>query len=114
MPKGNIHKKLGERAQKALDESVEAARTGQQKESVLRARLEFHSVDSEAGSYIGRPPARAREVAPVGPLPTGDEGQRGGSSFFRTGRVKGGQSEEGQVGSPDQLTSLPSCEAGGS
>ncbi len=54
MLKGNIHKELKERAQRALDESVEAAKVEQQRLDTLRARLEFHSFDSEAGSYRGR------------------------------------------------------------
>ncbi len=75
MLKGTIHEELGERAQRALDESVEAACTDQQKLDAIRARLEFHSIGSEAGSYIGRPPARAREAVPKGPPPPGEGGQ---------------------------------------
>ncbi len=47
--KGNIHEELKERAQRALDESVEAAKVGQQRLDTFRVRLEFHSFDSEAG-----------------------------------------------------------------
>jgi light-regulated signal transduction histidine kinase (bacteriophytochrome) len=70
MLKGNIQEELGERAQRALDESVKTAQTGQQKLDAIRARLKFRSIGSKAGSYIGWPPARAWETAPVGPPPT--------------------------------------------
>jgi hypothetical protein len=67
--KGNLHEELGERAQIAFDESVDAAKVWQQKLNAIRARLDFHSVNSEASSYVGRQPARDREVAPAGRPP---------------------------------------------
>jgi hypothetical protein len=78
MVKGTINDGLCERAQRAFGDSVEAAWTGQQKLAGLRTRLEFHSMDSEAGSYIGGPPRGTGEVAPWQPSTTRD-------LFFRTG-----------------------------
>ncbi len=66
MLKGNIHKELKERAQRALDESVETAKVEQQRLDTLRARLEFHSFDSEAGSYRGRTLVGGGEAATGG------------------------------------------------
>jgi hypothetical protein len=68
--KGNIQEKLKERAQRALDESVEAAKVGQQRLDTFWGRLDFHSFDSEAGSYGGRPPAGGMEAALGGCPPT--------------------------------------------
>jgi hypothetical protein len=70
--KGNIYDEFKERAQRALEESVEAVRVGQHKFDAFRARLEFHSFDLEAGSYGGRPPVRDRETAPEGRPPAGN------------------------------------------
>jgi hypothetical protein len=63
--KGDIHEEFKERAQRPLDESAKVAKEGRQKLDELQARLEFHSFDSEAGSYKGHP-ARDEEAAPGG------------------------------------------------
>ncbi len=48
--KGNIYQEFKERAQRPLDESVKAAKEVRRKLDDFRAKLEFHSFDSEAGS----------------------------------------------------------------
>jgi hypothetical protein len=101
MLKGNLHEELGERAQIAFDESVDAAKVGQQKLNAIRARLDFHSVDSEASSYVGRQPARDREVAPVGRPPVSTAGPRGEGSIFRSGQAEEALAGGGQVGLAD-------------
>ncbi len=63
MVKGTLDEGLGERAQRALDKSMEAVRKGHQKLAGLRIRLKFHSMDSEAGSYTGGLPQRTGGVA---------------------------------------------------
>jgi hypothetical protein len=95
----------GERAQRTFDESVEAARAGQQKLNALWARLDFHSFDSEAGSYVGWHPARDKEAAPGGCPPVSTAGQQGEGYLFRSERAEGGQAGSSQAGSAD-LASL--------
>jgi hypothetical protein len=98
---------LSRRAQRAFDESMEAAKLVQQKPESLRTRLEFHSVDSEAGSYLGGVPRGGQEtggkLAQEGP-PARDArggqaaggGQQGGGDFyFRTGQGGGVWHEAG-------------------
>ncbi len=109
MLKGNIHEELGERAQRALDESMEVARVGQQKQDALRARLEFHSFDSKAGSYAGTLPAR--EAAPGCHPPANNVGQQGAGSLSRPGPVEGGQAIGSQAGSTDLASLLRGWEA---
>jgi hypothetical protein len=106
MLKGNIHEDLGERAQRAFNESVEAARAGQQKLDAIWARLDFHSFDSEVGSYVGRPPARDREAAPVGRQLVSNAGQRGGGSLFRSEQVEEGGQAGGSLVRSVHLASL--------
>ncbi len=69
MLKGDIHEELKERAQRASDESVEAAKAGQQRLDTFRARLEFHSFNSEAGRsvyiYLGGCAHTRHEKQPV-------------------------------------------------
>ncbi len=105
MLKGDIHKEFKERARKALDESAEAARTGQRKLDSFRARLEFHSFDLEAGSYGGKPPARDGEAAPGCRPPVCSMGQQAAAPPFRPGLARGGQATSSQAGSAD-LASL--------
>jgi hypothetical protein len=90
MLRRNIHEKFKERAQRALNESVEDARAGQQKLDTFLARLEFHSFDSEVGSYRGRPPAKDREAAPEGCPPTSNVGQQAVGTSFRARSMGGG------------------------
>jgi hypothetical protein len=105
MLKGNIHEELRDRAQGAHEKSVEAARVGQQKVDALRARLNFHSFDSEAGSCVRMPPAGGREATPAGRPPAVKADQQGRGPLFRPGQVRGGPAGEGQ-GGPADLTSL--------
>jgi MoaA/NifB/PqqE/SkfB family radical SAM enzyme len=63
--KENIPNELKERVQRALQDSTKMARVVRRKLGDLRARLEFRSFDSEAGSYRG-PMASAMEAAPEG------------------------------------------------
>jgi hypothetical protein len=61
--KDTIPVEFKERAQRAVQESAKIAKEGRHKLGDLRARLEFCSFDSEAGSYRG-PTVSAMEVAP--------------------------------------------------
>jgi hypothetical protein len=76
--KDTIPVKFKERAQRAVQESAKIAREGRCKLGDLRARLEFHSFDSEAGSYRG-PRVSAMEAAsesrPLSDAPRGGGGQ---------------------------------------
>jgi hypothetical protein len=51
MLKGNIHEEFKEKAQRALDESVEAARVGQRKLDAFRARLELLLLPTDIGGH---------------------------------------------------------------
>jgi hypothetical protein len=104
--KGNVHEEFKERAQRALDESVEAARVGKQRLDAFQARLEFHSFHSEAGSYGGRSPARGREAAPGGHPPNDNPGRQAGDTSFRAGPVGVNDTTCGQTGSADLATLL--------
>jgi hypothetical protein len=104
--KGNIREEFKERAQRALEESVEAARVGQHKFDTFRARHEFHSFDFEAGSYGGRPPARDREAAPEGRPPASNQSRQAVGTSFRAGPVRVDETTSGQTGSADLATLL--------
>jgi hypothetical protein len=54
---------LSKRAQRAFDESIEAARIGQQRLDGLRTRLEFYSGELEAGCYVCRAAEGGRDEA---------------------------------------------------
>lgn len=114
MVKGTLDEGLRERAQRALDKSMEAARIGQQKLAGLRIRLKFHSMDSEAGSYTGRLPQGTGGVALGQPPTAGGGGHPGGDFFFSSGqdmkahpesRGRTEQEGEDQTG-PVDLTNL--------
>jgi hypothetical protein len=62
MIKGTVDEGLSKRAHRAFDESMEAAKLGWQKLDGLQTRLEFHSVDLEAGSYLGGAPRGGQET----------------------------------------------------
>jgi hypothetical protein len=89
MMKGTVDEGLSKRAQRAFDESMEAAKLGWQKLEGLRTRLEFHSVDSEAGSYLG---GATRGVQEAGGNPA-QEWPPAQSS--REGQAAGGGRQEG-------------------
>jgi hypothetical protein len=81
MLKKDISVEFKERAQRALDDSAKMAKEGQCKLGDLRARLEFSSFDSEAGSYKGQAP-RGGEAAPEG-RPFIENPARGGGGELR-------------------------------
>ncbi len=83
--KGDIHEEFKERAQRALNESAKAAKEGRRKLDDLRARLEFRSVDSEAGSYRGGHSVRSEEAAPRGRPLTGSSARQAGDTWARAG-----------------------------
>jgi hypothetical protein len=83
--RGDIHEKFKERVQRALDESVKAAKEGRQKLDNLRARLEFCSFHSEAGSYKEGLPMRGEEAAPGGHPLAGNPGRRAGDTWAGVG-----------------------------
>jgi hypothetical protein len=86
------------RAQKALDEAVEAAGKSSAHLNCLRARLEFLSTDSEAGSFLGN-----QHVRQEGMREDQARGQeRGGQERGEPGRpqCEPGQDEE-NGGAPD-------------
>jgi hypothetical protein len=68
MLKENMPNEFKERAQRALQDSAKMAKEGQRKLGDLRARLEFRSFDSEAGSYRGPAPSAAEVVPESRPL----------------------------------------------
>ncbi len=78
--KGNIHEELKERAQRALDESVEAAMVGQQRVDTFQVRLEFHSFYSR---LAGKTPEGSRDAAPGGRPLTDNSGQQIEDALFR-------------------------------
>jgi hypothetical protein len=121
MVKGTADEGRSKRAQKALNESMEAARIGQQRPDGLRTRLEFYSGDSEAGSYVGGATRGGREGAKGAtweqPLVMGGGRDQpgGGSFYFRSGqdgepslRREVGPCRSGR-GNLDHWTSLASC-----
>ncbi len=78
--KENIPNEFKERAQRVLQDSTKMAKEGQRKLGNLRARLEFRSFDSEAGSYRG-PVTSAVEAAPESrPLSGATKGARLGQA----------------------------------
>ncbi len=83
--RGDVHEEFKERAQRALDESVKAAKEGRRKLDDLRARLKFRSFDSEAGSYKGGHSARDEEAAPGGRPLTGNSAQQVGDTWAGAG-----------------------------
>jgi hypothetical protein len=104
--KGKVREEFGERAQRALDESVEAAKKGKQRLNVIRARLDFHSGDSEAGSYVARGATRRQEVA-LGDLPpVGGTGPQREAAPARVGQAEGAQGSNSQAGAADLATLL--------
>ncbi len=68
MLKENMPNEFKERAQRTLQDSTKMAKEGQRKLGDLRARLEFRSFDSEAGSYMGPAPSAAEAVPESRPL----------------------------------------------
>jgi hypothetical protein len=54
--------------ERALQDSAKMAKEGQRKLGDLRARLEFCSFDSEAGSYRGPAPSAVEAVPESRPL----------------------------------------------
>ncbi len=62
MLKQDIPNEFKEPAQRALQESAKMAKEGQCKLGDLKARLEFRSFDSEAGSYRGPAPSAGEAV----------------------------------------------------
>ncbi len=56
MLKGNIHEDLGERAQRAFNESVEAARAGQQKLDAIWGDSTFIASTRRSAAMLGGPP----------------------------------------------------------
>jgi hypothetical protein len=100
MVKGTVDEGLSKRAQRAFNESMEAAQVGQQRLDGLWTRLEFYSEDSEAGSYVGWATQGGREGARGAtreqpPAVGGGEGRPGGGIFyFRSGQDGGAQPEQ--------------------
>jgi hypothetical protein len=81
MLKENMPNEFKERAQRALQDSAKMAKEGQRKLGDLRARLEFRSFDSEAGSYRGpAPSAGKRSLKVVLSLEFWGEGARVGAT----------------------------------
>ncbi len=68
--KETIPAEFKERAQQAIRDSAKIAEEGKCRLGDLRARLEFRSLDSEAGSYKG-PVGPVAEAGPGNHLPTG-------------------------------------------
>jgi hypothetical protein len=82
----NILNEFKERAQRAPQNSAKMAKEGQCKLGDLRARLEFCSFDSEAGSYRGPAPLAAETVPGCRPFSGDPVGARigAGSSSIST------------------------------
>jgi hypothetical protein len=76
MLKDNIPVEFKECDQRAVQESTKMAREGRRKLGDLRARLEFHSLDSKAGSYRGTVVSAMEAVTESRPL----SGARGGGN----------------------------------
>jgi hypothetical protein len=76
--KETIPAEFKERAQQAVQDSAKITREGKRRLGDLRARLKFHSFDSEAGSYRG-PAEPVMEVGSESCLPSGAP-ERGGKS----------------------------------
>jgi hypothetical protein len=101
MLKGKILEEFGERVQRAFDESVEAAKVGQQKLTAIRARLDFHSGDSrQAVTSEGSPLWEGR--LPMGAaLPSAVRDSKEGPPPVRTRQIGGARVSGGQAGSAD-------------